>query len=306
MTETTRDERLLRLATGASLTVAVVLLALKGVAWWQTGSVALLASLVDSLMDAGASCINLLAVRYALAPADQSHRFGHGKAEALAGLGQSLLILASGIYLVVEAIQRLLQPEPLTQLPLGIMVIAISVVVTTALVLLQRWVVKQTRSTAIHADSLHYRMDLLTNTSVLLVLGLMALGVNLPWLDPALALGIAAYTLMTVRSIFRTAVDELLDRELPSEVRESMLQIVRQHPEVHGVHDVRTRRAGRTDFVEVHLELSADLPLWRAHAIGDAVEHNLRQHWPGADIVIHHDPVGVKEYVRDEALAGRD
>jgi ferrous-iron efflux pump FieF len=168
--------QLLGLATRLSVATATVAIAAKGYAWWQTDSVAVLASLVDSLMDAGASLLNLFAVCYALAPADASHRWGHGKAEAIAGLGQGLFIVASGLFLVNEAVQRLLDAEPLSAFPVGVAVMVLTIVLTAGLVAAQSYVIRRTRSPAIRSDSLHYRADLLTNAAVLLALVLAQFG----------------------------------------------------------------------------------------------------------------------------------
>ena len=306
MATTDHEARLLRLATLASVAVALVLVLIKALAWWSTDAVSVLASLVDSMMDGGASLINLLAVRYALVPADRAHRFGHGKAEALAGLGQSLFILLSGLFLIKEAVGRFLAPEVPQQVPTGVAVMVFSIAATLGLVMLQRWVIKQTHSTAISADSLHYKMDVLSNAAVLVVLALAGFGGGLEWLDPLLALLIAGYTLLSVRTILQASLDELLDRELPQETREAILATVRAHPKVCGAHDLRTRRSGRTEFIELHLELPDEMPLHQAHMICDEIEARLLAEWPTADIVIHQDPISVAEHVRDEAIAFRE
>lgn len=209
--------RLLRLATRLSGATATVLIAAKGYAWWQPDSVAVLASLVDSLMDAGASPLNLFAVRYALAPADASHRWGHGKAEAIAGLGQGLFIVASGLFLVNEAVQRLLNPEPLSAFSVGVAVMVLTIVLTAGLVAAQSYTIRRIRSPAIRPDSLHYRADLLNNAAVLLALVLAQFG----WMgvDPLFALAVAAYTLKAAWDIMADAVSELLDQELPASKR---------------------------------------------------------------------------------------
>ena len=292
--------RLLRLATHLSVSVALVLIIAKGYAWWQTDSVAILASLVDSLMDAGASLLNLFAVRYALAPADASHRWGHGKAEAIAGLGQGLFIIASGLFLVSEAIQRLLQPEPLAAFPVGVGVMVLTIVMTAGLVAVQSYVIRRTRSTAIRADSLHYRADLLTNAAVLMALVLAQFG----WLgvDPLFALAVAAYTLKAAWDIISDAVSELLDQELPEAKREQIISVVSAHPKVLGVHDLRTRSAGRVDFIELHLELDDHLPLMIAHEVSDDVEEAVMTAMPQADVMIHLDPVSLAEEQLDEKI----
>ena len=292
--------RLLRLATRLSVATAMVLIAAKGYAWWQTDSVAVLASLVDSLMDAGASLLNLFAVRYALAPADASHRWGHGKAEAIAGLGQGLFIVASGLFLVNEAVQRLLNPEPLSAFPVGVAVMVLTIVLTAGLVAAQSYVIRRTRSPAIRADSLHYRADLLTNAAVLLALVLAQFG----WMgvDPLFALAVAAYTLKAAWDIMADAVSELLDQELPASKREQIIGIARGHSQVRGVHDLRTRSAGRVDFIELHLELDDHMPLIVAHEVSDAVEGAIMAAIPQADVMIHLDPVGLAEEQLDERI----
>lgn len=285
--------RLLKLATSLSVSVALVLIIAKGAAWILTGSVAVLASLVDSLMDAGASLLNLFAVRYALAPADATHRWGHGKAEAIAGLGQGVFIVASGLFLVSEAVDRLLVPEPLAAFSVGVAVMVLTIVLTAALVAVQGYVIRRTRSPAIRADSLHYRTDLLTNAAVLLALVLAQFGWS--WVDPLLALVVAAYTLKAAWDIMRDSVSELLDQELSDRRREQIIAIAAAHPNVLGVHDLRTRRAGRVDFIELHLELDDHMPLMVAHDISDAVEAAIIADIPHADVMIHLDPVSIAE-----------
>jgi len=292
--------RLLRLATHLSVSVALVLIAAKSYAWWFTGSVAILASLVDSLMDAGASLLNLFAVRYALAPADASHRWGHGKAEAIAGLGQGVFIVASGLFLISEAVQRLLQPEPLAAFSVGIGVMVLTIVMTAALVGVQSYVIRRTRSPAIRADSLHYRTDLLTNAAVLGALALAELG----WqaVDPLFALAVAAYTLKAAWDILGDSVSELLDQELPEPQRDRIIEVASAHPRVLGVHDLRTRSAGRVDFIELHLELDDHMPLMVAHEVSDAVEEAIITAMPQADVMIHLDPVSLAEEQLDEKI----
>jgi ferrous-iron efflux pump FieF len=300
ITGTEEHRRLLTLATNLSVTVALVLIVAKAYAWSLTDSVAILASLVDSLMDAGASLLNLFAVRYALAPADASHRWGHGKAEAIAGLGQGVFIFASGLFLVSEAVQRLLQPEPLAAFPIGVGVMLLTLLLTAGLVVVQSYVIRRTRSPAIRADSLHYRTDLLTNAAVLLALVLSQFG----WLgvDPLFAVAVAAYTLKAAWDIVGDAVAELLDQELPESRRQEIIALASAHPRVLGVHDLRTRSAGRVDFIELHLELDDHMPLMVAHQVSDAVEASLIKAIPQADVMIHLDPVSLAEEQLDERI----
>jgi ferrous-iron efflux pump FieF len=252
-------------------------------------------------MDSGASLLNLVAVRYALAPADRKHRFGHGKAESISALAQSALIILSGIYLLVEALRRLQSPRELPTLELGIAVMLFTIVMTLALLALQGYVIRRTHSAAIRADALHYRTDLLTNSAVILALVLAQWG----WtgMDPLFAAGIAVYILLSARRIMADAFNELLDRELPEPQRQLIHETANRHPAVHGIHDLRTRSAGRVDFVELHLELDGDMPLRQAHHIADEVAAAIRRALPGADVVIHQDPAGLRERRLEERLA---
>lgn len=283
--------RLMRLATYASVSVAVTLIAAKLFAWQVSGSVSLLATLVDSVLDALASLLNLFAVHHALSPADEEHRFGHGKAEALAGLGQAAFIAASALYLFAEAIQRILAPEPIEAVGAGLGVMLLSIALTLLLLGFQRHVIARTDSTAIRADSLHYRTDLLVNLSVLLALVLSVWG--WPGFDGIFALGIAFYILYSAWQIVMHAFDHLMDRELPEEDRARVQARVLQHPKVRGMHDLRTRRSGTAIFMQLHVELDDDLTLLQAHDISDQVEESLMQDWPGAEIIIHFDPLSV-------------
>jgi len=285
-----RRKQLLRLATTASVTTAFVLIVAKLAASLLTGSVAVLASLVDSTMDALASVINLFAVRYALQPADEEHRFGHGKAESLAGLGQAAFIAGSAGFLILQAIDRLLNPVELKQPMVGIAVMVFAIVATLVLLLIQRHVIRMTGSTAIKADALHYFTDLITNASIILALVLAMYG--WPGLDPLFGIGIALYVLYNAWEIGKEAVSHLMDRELPPEIRERMVAIAHEPEEVLGVHDMRTRQSGQMYFVQIHLEMDDHLPLSRVHDVAESVEQNIRREFPGTEVIIHQDPVG--------------
>ncbi|MEE2732579.1 MAG: cation diffusion facilitator family transporter [Pseudomonadota bacterium] len=282
------EQRLLKLAASASVLTAVILLLVKAYAWWVSGSVSVLASLADSTIDALASCVNFLAVRYALQPADAEHRFGHGKAESLAGLGQSLLIMGSAIYLLVQAIDRMLHPQPLQQLDVAVGVMGFSIVATLCLVLYQRWVVSKTHSVAIKADSLHYVSDLLTNLGIVVALILSQLGWN--QFDPLLAIAISVYIFYTAIMIWNESIQHLLDRELPEDEQQKIVNIALSHVEVLGVHELRTRQSGRVKIIQLHLELDGNMPLWQAHDICDEVEREIREAFPAADVLLHQDP----------------
>lgn len=280
----------MRAATVASVAVAALLITIKLAAWLLTGSVVLLSSLIDSTLDAAASLVNLFAVHQATRPADREHRFGHGKAEPLAGMGQTLLIGASATLLLFEAVPRLFAPQPVSQPGIGVAVMVVSMALTVGLVWFQRRVVARTGSLAVDADSLHYLSDLLMNASVILALVLTH---YLGWyvLDPLFAIGIAVYVLYTALQIAKRSIDVLMDRELPDAERERIESICRQHPDVRGVHDMRTRRAGATRFIQLHLELDGGQPLRDAHQVAVAVAAEIRQAFPEAEVIIHQDPV---------------
>ncbi|WP_454256175.1 cation diffusion facilitator family transporter [Pseudomonas sp. Marseille-Q8238] len=286
-----RHARLLRWASAAALATALLLTLAKAVAWWLSGSVSLLAGLTDSLLDSAASLLNLIAVHYALRPADDDHRYGHGKAEALAGLGQALFIAASAVLVGLQAIEHLHTPPPLGAPTLGIAVMLLSLLMTGALLVFQRHVVKVTGSTAIRADSLHYRSDLLLNSSILVALVLAAYG--WPQADAFFGLGIAVYILWSALSIAREAVSVLMDEELPVEIGQRMEQLARGVPGVLGVHDLRTRISGTHWFVQLHLELPNELPLVHAHSLCVDAEQAIRDEFPRAEVLVHADPVGV-------------
>ena len=284
----------MRQATNLAVAAAALMIVSKLGAWLATDSVSLLSSLADSVMDVLASLINLYAVRQALQPPDREHRFGHGKAEPLAGLGQALFISASAIFLIVEAVGRILEPEPIARAPVGIGVMVFATIVTTALVTYQRRVVRLTGSTAIRADALHYASDILMNIGVIAALAL-AMTVGWGLADPIIALVIAAVIIHAAVRVARSAIQQLMDREFPEQDRERIRQIVLEHPDVLNCHDLRTRRSGIDSFIQVHVEMDSSLTLLRAHEISDDVEARIRKVFPHAEVLIHADPEGIEE-----------
>ena len=289
-----RARLLMRRATNLAVAAAALMIVGKLGAWLATDSVSILSSLADSVMDVLASLINLFAVRQALQPPDREHRFGHGKAEPLAGLGQALFISASAIFLIVEAVGRILEPEPIARAPVGIGVMVFAIIVTTALVTYQRRVVRLTGSTAIRADALHYASDILMNIGVIAALAL-AMTVGWELADPIIALVIAAVIIHAAVRVARSAIQQLMDREFPEQDRERIRQIVLEHPDVLNCHDLRTRRSGIDSFIQVHVEMDSSLTLLRAHEISDDVEARIRKVFPHAEVLIHADPEGIEE-----------
>lgn len=285
--------RLMRLATYASVGVAATLIVAKFAAWLITDSVSLLSTLIDSLLDVAASMVNLLAVRHALTPPDREHRFGHGKAEPLAALGQSTFIAGSAIFLVFQAGYRLYHPQPVISGEVGIAVMVFAIVLTFALTRFQAYVVKRTGSLAIQADSLHYVGDILVNGAVIVAI-VLAAEFGLVVADPLFGIAIAGYILITAWRIARGAYDMLMDRELPDAERRRIKEIVLAHTEVVAMHDLRTRASGPATFIQLHIELNGAMSLYRAHAAADEVEASLRAAFPGAEVIIHQDPQGVE------------
>lgn len=291
MTTPQQTARLMRLATYASISVALILIVGKLIAWGLSDSISLLATLIDSVLDALASLINLIAVRHALTPADKEHRFGHGKAEALAGLSQSMFIAGSAGFLLLEAGRRIVDPVSVQYAGISIAVMVFSIAATLMLVLFQNYVIRKTQSTAIRADALHYKSDLVINASVILALWLSMRG--LPQFDAPIGMLIAVYILYSAWEIIRVSYDQLMDRELPDQERSKIKQIVLKHPKAKGLHDLRTRSSGTVTFIQLHLELDDDLSLLQAHNISDEVEESLLLEYPGAEIIIHIDPQSV-------------
>jgi len=288
---------LMTLATYSAVGVAAILIGAKFFAWLQTDSLSLQASLIDSLLDIVASAINVFVVRHALKPADKEHRFGHGKAEALGGLGQSTFIAGSAVWLMIEAVYRLVHPQPLQEGLTGTLIMILAIVLTFGLVNFQRYVIKKTRSLAISADSLHYLSDLFMNVGVLISLNL-SLFLGWVYLDVLVGMGIAVYILYTSWEIGRRSLDVLMDRELADTAREQIMEIALQHPHVWGVHDLRTRSTGLQDFIQMHLDMDETLSLLEAHNIGNDVEAAIQREFPHAEIIIHQDPRPNKEAAR--------
>ena len=284
--------KLMQWATYASVTTALLLISVKIVAWFITDSISIMATLIDSSLDVLASLVNLIAVRHALQPADKEHRFGHGKAEALAGMGQSMFIAGSAGILLLQAIERIIHPQvEMLGIDIGIGVMIFSIVATLVLISFQKYVIKQTNSTAIKADALHYQSDLWVNGSVIAALILASYGYS--HFDAVFALGIALFILYSAWAIVKESIDLLMDHELPTEDRHKIKAVVLNHHDALGCHDLRTRRSGTKVFIQLHLELDSSLSLYDAHAISDSVEAELKKLFSDVEIIIHEDPVSI-------------
>ncbi len=284
---------LMRRAAWASLAVSLLLTALKLAAFLFTNSVAMLASFADSAMDLFTSTLNLVAIASALQPADREHRFGHGKAEPLAGMAQFAFIAGSAVFLTIEGLDRLLHPQPIANPGPALAVMAVSIAAAIALIAYQNRVVRRTGSVAVHADLQHYWGDLASNFGVVIAIGCTQ------WLgwtkaDPLIALAVAATLVWTGYSVFRASYDQLMDRELPDVDRAKIKAVVMAHPDVRALHDLRTRSAGVHTFIQLHIELDPQIRLLRAHEISDAVEAELCAQFPHAEVIIHQDPAGIE------------
>ena len=282
---------LARSAAIASITVAVILVALKSWASWRTGSTAMLGSLADSALDLIASLATLTGVWIASMPADEDHRFGHGKAEALAAIFQVMLIALSAFGIAARAIMQLAGQQVTAAADEGIAVSLIAIVLTFALLAWQRHVMNRTRSLAIQTDHLHYKSDLLLNLAVIAALVLDQYA-GLGMADPLFGLAIAIWLAIGAWRGASDAVDDLMDREWPEKKRSAFVEVAARHPELSNLHDLRTRTSGNRDFVQFHVDLPPTMTIARSHAIIERVEEDLREQFPGTEILIHIDPEG--------------
>lgn len=278
-------------AAVASIAAALSLLALKGWAAWRTGSVAMLGSLADTALDLLASLVLLWGVRVAAIPADREHRFGHGKAEALAALAQVAFIAFSAFGIGWRAVERLIAGEATAEAELGITVSLAAIIITFLLLRFQRQVIARTGSVAIAADHVHYKSDLLLNLSVIVALVLdQYLGVT--GADPLFGIGIALWLAWNAWRASSRAIDQLMDREWPEEKRRRFLAVAARHPELKGIHDLRTRASGSRSFVQFHIWVDPAMTVAQAHEVMDEIEQKLAEEFPGTEILIHLDPEG--------------
>jgi ferrous-iron efflux pump FieF len=285
--------QLMRRAAVASVAMSLFLVGIKTFAYFASHSVAMLASLADSALDLFTASLNLLAIRQALTPADAEHRFGHGKAEPLAGLAQGAFITASALFLVIQAVNRILSPEPIDHSVEALIVMCVAIACAILLILYERQVVARTGSLAIDADQTHYIGDLATNVGVVMALVLSAyLGWTLA--DPVIAIAVAGIMAWTAFGVGKNSFNQLMDRELPDEERARIRRIAESHEAVRDVHDLKTRAAGLSTFIQLHLALDPDMPLKEAHKVSDAVEQAILNAYPGADVIIHQDPAGIE------------
>jgi cation diffusion facilitator family transporter len=283
-----------RNAAVLSVGVALFLILLKGWSWIVSGSVGMLASLADSTLDLAASLFTYFAVRYAAVPPDREHRFGHGKAESFAGLFQAGLVAVSGGLIAVEAIKRMFDGQPVAHASEAIGVMAISIAATAALVWAQGRAIAQTGSVATQGDRAHYAADLIANVAVIVGIALSGF-LGWAWADAAMGLFVAAWLAHGAWKVARQSADHLMDRELSDGARAQIQSLALEGGDIIAVHDLRTRAAGPYVHIQFHADLDPDLPLRRAHTIIVAAEARIRVAFPGADVIIHPDPVDAAE-----------
>lgn len=293
---------LTRSAAYASIAMATFLAVLKVWAVWESDSTAMLGSLADTGLDLVASIATLVGVWIAAQPADREHRFGHGKAEALAALFQVVLIALSAAGIAVRAVSALLGGERVASAEEGVAVSVIAMVATLALLAWQRHVIRKTGSLAIKTDNVHYKSDLLLNLSVIAALVLDRI-VGVQGADPAFGLAIAAWLAWGAWRASSEALDHLMDKEWPDEKREAFVAALAGHPELRGVHDLRTRTSGMHDFVQFHATVDPRMTIAEAHRVMDELEARIEAEFPGVEVLIHPDPEGL---VNEEGAAAEE
>lgn len=280
-----------RLAAITSSSVALLLVVIKFYAWLVSDSSAMLASTTDSILDLFASVMNIVILRFALAPADEEHKFGHGKAESLAGLVQAAFVLGSAILLIFNGVERVINPRVIVQSDIAIGVSIIAIILTLFLVVFQRYVIKRTGSIVISADALHYQSDLFLNLGVLAAI-FLSQGL---WLqaDGTFTIAVALYLLLGAGKIIYQSVYQLMDHELNEAELAQIKNIILAHDHALGLHDLRTRQSGAQRFIQFHLELEESLSLLEAHSIGDEIEAEICQALAPCEVFIHQDPTSV-------------
>lgn len=280
--------------TAGSITIAavIVLVFAKAVAVFYSGSTAVLSTLIDSLSDIGLSTLTLIAVKWSLKPADHDHRYGHGKIEGVSALIQAAFLVGGASFLLLESVQRFLNPQPMTAHLFTLLLMSFATGLSILLTKVQKLGAEKSNSLALEADSLHYSADVWINLSVVLLIFLDYLKILPVWMDPLCALFVAGLMMRAAWQIALKSFSMLLDQELSEDIRNRMTAIIKSHPEVHGLHDLRTYRSGSKMFVSFDIEIDPNMLLWSAHEIARTIEQTLIVEFPQAEIMIHIDPVG--------------
>ncbi len=279
------------------LVLAGALVLLKLVAYFMSGSLGILSSLTDSALDFLVSMMALGSLYYARRPADEDHRWGHSKMEAVSALFQSAILAGGAVFLIFEAGHRFISPQEVSHHMLGVGVMVISIILSFSIVLVQRGAIKKTGSVVLEADLLHYSSDLFINAGVIILLVLQAYGAPY-WLDPVFAIVVAVFLGVCAREVALKALGVLLDRELPDEARQSIIALIEGNKQVLGWHDLRTHYNGHCNVISFDIEVDAKLPLWDAHEISKQIERDILKSYPNSEILIHIDPEGYIEDAR--------
>ena len=288
--------KLIKISTYLSVSIATIILSIKIYAFFKTDSVSIFASMLDSLLDIGSSVVNLLAIRYALMPADDNHRFGHDKIQDLAVFAQSIFFGASGIFVIFLSIPRILVPSQVENNEIGIIVMILSIFLTSLLVTFQTYVIKISGSKVIKADKLHYFVDLMSNSAVLISLFLSKY-FDLQYADPLFAIIIAIYIIYSAYELLLEAIKSLIDEEFSDAEKEEILEILKLDPDILAIHELKTRRGGNKSFIQFHMELDPNLTLLESHSISDRIEKKILASFPDSELIIHQDPAGVEKNV---------
>lgn len=299
--EINKSNRLKKLASIASISLALSLSLLKLFASIYTGSLAILSSMVDSLTDLVSSLITFVAIKYSSQPASQNHRYGYGKAEALSALVQAAFVFGSAFFVIYEGINRFWHPREIVDMGFGLVIMSISLAATLVLIAFQKYVVKKTNSLAVSADSLHYVIDVATNASIILSLILVKL-FDIFWFDTLAAVFVAGYLMYNAYSLICDAISMLMDKELPAEIRDEVEKAIMDCNFVRGMHDFRSRDLGGTYMFELHLELDGNLPLAEAHDLAHRVEDKIKGIYHQSQVIIHQEPVGIIDERLDDKL----
>ena len=292
-----------KMAATASIGTALVLCVIKAVATFYTGSLSVLSSMIDSLSDVVSSMVTFVAVKIADKPLTDRHRYGYGKAECVSALVQAAFIVGSAAFILYDGVQRFMYPMPMQQTTTGIIIMLISLAITFLLIAFQNYVVKKTKSKAIAADSMHYVVDILSNSAVILSLAVVHFW-HWEWFDILTAVLIAVYLIFNAYKITVDALGEITDAEVEPAIKEDILKMVRNADGVLGCHDFRSRVSGARMFIELHLELDGNATLFVVHDITENVEQLIKNRFPQAEIIIHQDPHGINEYRLDHQLSG--
>lgn len=283
------QQQLIRFASYCSVATAIILIIVKIISFFMTNSLSLLSSLMDSGLDLGASIVSLIAIQQALVPADKEHRFGHGKAEALGGLAQGIIISFSGIFLLFETANRLFNPAPLKRLDVGLGVMILSILLTFALICFQRFVIKKTNSLAVDADHAHYTGDIIMNTGIIISM-LFSYLLGWQWMDSLFAFFVAFYLFYNAYRIISKVQSILMDKELPLSMRNKIKKVVLKHKDIRSICDLRTRNAGMNSFVQFSIILNGEHTLTKTHSLCDHLENELKEILPNCEFFIHPEP----------------